>query len=277
MARTQQGAVWSAVEDFNSSTIVLPGGGGTRTITAGSLVVLAGRFEGGAATISGVSDGTAASYTVLGPFGTDPSVWIAYTWNHPGGTGLTFTVTLSASRSYRYSYGIEYDGSDTSDPLDDSETVNGTTPSVTGTVSGDGLALLVSGMFSSSAIAPDSPATEIVDLGAYGTGWRSIYTGSGSKTVSGTGGSGNTNTYAAFFRDPAVESLDLEGFRFGVDDGSESTHTWAGAENANITAPATDARLLCFALDLTGDPGATTLKVQVALDGTNDWADIPVQ
>lgn len=210
-ARTQIGAVWSAVEDFNSTTAVLPGGGGTRTITAGSLVVLGGRFEGGATTISSVVDSGATSYTVVtgSPFGTDPSVWMAYKYNHPGGTGLTFTVTFAAARSYRYSYGIEYDGSDSTDPLDDVETVNGTTPSMTGTATADGLALAISGMFSGSAITPDSPATEIVDLGAYGTGWRLVYTGTGSKTISGTGGSGNTNSMAAFFKDPGVVDVFL--------------------------------------------------------------------
>lgn len=71
-------------------------------------------------------------------------------------------------------------------------------------------------------------------------------------------------------------SLEQEGFRFGNDDGSESTHTWAAAQDVNITAPATEARLLNFLVDLAGDPGATTVRAQVALDGTNDWTYIPL-
>lgn len=72
-------------------------------------------------------------------------------------------------------------------------------------------------------------------------------------------------------------TLEQEGHRWGNDDGSESAHTWAAAQDANITAPASQALLLNFLVNLTGTPGATSLKVQVSPDGVDQWADIPPQ
>lgn len=127
--------------------------------------------------------------------------------------------------------------------------------------------------------------------------------GTGSSAI--TGASGGTNASLFGLREDGAASVTIDGtfavseqyccvafslpaggaaatriqagFRYGNDDGAEGAHTHAAAENTNITAPASQARLLNLLVDLTGSPGATTLKLQVALDGTENWSDIPVQ
>lgn len=106
---------------------------------------------------------------------------------------------------------------------------------------------------------------------------RNPTTGGTLTTEDGEYGLWTAEPLQIFVPAAVAATLEQEGFRWGNDDGSESAHTHAAAQDANVTAPASQALLLNWLVDITGDPGATTLKVQVALDGTDDWSDIPVQ
>ena len=57
-------------------------------------------------------------------------------------------------------------------------------------------------------------------------------------------------------------TLEQEGFRFGADDGSESTHTWLAAQDANINRSLNTPTLVTFIVNATGAPGAKTFKLQ---------------
>lgn len=72
-------------------------------------------------------------------------------------------------------------------------------------------------------------------------------------------------------------SVEQEGFRFGIDDGAEGAHTWAAAQDADITAPAGETRLLNVLVNVTGDPGAKTFKLQYRKVGDPGWSDVPIQ
>lgn len=196
-ARSKIGATWTASDGSNAGTLALP----ARTITAGSLVIVAMRYEGPVSgTVTGVSDGT-RNYTVLTEYGANPTVCIAYYWGHPGETNSVITFSVSGTSTiYKEAYAVEYDGSDASDPFDTSATSNGTNPSVNYSAAGDGLAIALIGYYSGSSITPTSPAT--AEGSQTYSSLISRTHAAGSNTIAGTGGAGNTNTLVAVFLEP---------------------------------------------------------------------------
>ena len=54
-------------------------------------------------------------------------------------------------------------------------------------------------------------------------------------------------------------------FRFRNDDGSESTATWAAAENINITAASLDTRRVRALINATGDPDLSQYQIEYKL------------
>jgi hypothetical protein len=75
----------------------------------------------------------------------------------------------------------------------------------------------------------------------------------------------------------SATTLEQEGFRFGNDDGAEAAHTWAAADDTNITAPAAQTRLLNVIVNATGTPGAKTFKLQYRKVGDASWLDVPLE
>lgn len=65
----------------------------------------------------------------------------------------------------------------------------------------------------------------------------------------------------------ATGTVEQAAHRFGADDGSESAHTFAAAQDTNLTAPTGETRLARFRLQATGDPGATAYTLRHALNG----------
>lgn len=208
MARSQVGAVWFGDSVPATDTIPLS----SRNITAGSLVIIAWRYEGGAAALSSVTDSAGQTYTVVSgaEYGAaDPRVGMAYKYNHPGGTGVVVTVTLSANRIYKEAYGVEFDGSDSSDPIDGTTpyvTVNGT-PSLNYTAQAAGMAIAITGMFSSGTITPTSPATALNTAQFVFSDLYMRTHSAGSNTIAGTGGAGNINTLVGVFKDPVASQI----------------------------------------------------------------------
>lgn len=197
MARTQIGSQWGGNSGSTASTYNAP----SRSITAGSVVIYRWRYEGGAANLSTFSDGTAASWTTL-EYGSQPTVGYAVCLNHPGGS-TTGSLQLSAARVEFTLFGVELTGG--SATIDAAPAgVTGTTPSISYTATGDGTAFAVTGYFSASGLTPTSPATSDSFGAVYAEGWRLNDTGSGSKSMAGAGGSGNTVSLAVVIKDAVV-------------------------------------------------------------------------
>lgn len=74
----------------------------------------------------------------------------------------------------------------------------------------------------------------------------------------------------------ASGTLDQEGFRFGLDDGSESSHTWAAAQDANVTAPLAQNLLVRALVDATGDPASTAYTLRYQKNGSGGYVTVPV-
>lgn len=123
----------------------------------------------------------------------------------------------------------------------------------------------------SSAITGAAGGTNITLLGLREDGATSV-------TIDGTLSASAEYCHVAFSLPAGVSaSLEQEGFRWGNDDGSESAHTWAAAQDANITAPAGQTRLLNMLVNVTGNPGAKTFKLQFRKVGDPGWSDVPIQ
>lgn len=84
-------------------------------IGAGSLLIVAIRTETADATLT-VNDSNGGTWYAI-KVRNQVNVWIAYSWNHPGGTGVLITATFSAAQAYRKMQGIELSGGDSSDPF----------------------------------------------------------------------------------------------------------------------------------------------------------------
>lgn len=205
MARAEVAAATTYSNSGGATTIAV-----TRTsITAGSLVVVGCRYEGATPTISSFTDSAGATYTVISgsPLGSNPSVVLAYKFNHPGGSNVVITLTLSTSVSYRDMCVVELAGqSDSTDPLDVSGTAQNagtvTELPVTMTATGAGTALHINGWYGGTTPAAISPATEIgSDYSSYSTMVKRDVSGAGSVTISSGPTSGNSNAIAAVFLD----------------------------------------------------------------------------
>lgn len=74
----------------------------------------------------------------------------------------------------------------------------------------------------------------------------------------------------------AAVTLEQEGFRFGNDDGAENAHTWAAAQDTDLTAPAGQTQLINLIINATGDPATKVFKLQHRKVGDPTWKDTPV-
>lgn len=111
------------------------------------------------------------------------------------------------------------------------------------------------------------------DAGAKGFGLADPDSGAFSDDVDGqTRGATWDIGFDQYFP-PAIEQ---EGFRWGVDDGAESAHTWEAAQDTNITVADNQARLLRVLVNTPEDPGAQAFTLRAQKNGTGGYAVVGV-
>ncbi len=74
----------------------------------------------------------------------------------------------------------------------------------------------------------------------------------------------------------ATATLEQEGFRWGVDDGSESAHTWEAAQDTSITIAASQSRLLRLLVNATDDPASIAYTLRYQKNGSGGYVAVPV-
>jgi hypothetical protein len=74
----------------------------------------------------------------------------------------------------------------------------------------------------------------------------------------------------------AGATADQEGARFGNDDGSESAHTFAAAQDAGLTAPLAQNVIVRALVDGTGDLPSTAYALRYQKNGTGGYLPVPV-
>jgi hypothetical protein len=105
--------------------------------------------------------------------------------------------------------------------------------------------------------------------------------GTKTTTASFTAGITSNNGLAAallvftFSSGPSA-TVNQAAFRFGVDDGSESTHGWLAAQNTNINAALGDTVLLRFLLQASGDPASFAPTLRAQKNGAGGYVAVPV-
>lgn len=201
MARTQVGSVWETANQIgDATTIALP----SRNITAGSLVVVAVRYESVSTTVT-LADTAGGSWQVQQAFNTNVGVALAWSYNHPGGTGVVITATFSAARAYRNIAAIELDGSDASNPAQLGAIVTSAATlnhSMAVTTPCDIFA--VQGNYNAGTYAASSPAIGLTPTSSalfFFSTRRDVATS--PATIANTGGSGNASSISLAFSYPA--------------------------------------------------------------------------
>ena len=75
---------------------------------------------------------------------------------------------------------------------------------------------------------------------------------------------------------PSTGTTDQEGFRFGVDDANEASHTWSQAQDTNDTVALGTDRLIRALLNATGDPAAAAYTLRYQKNGSGGYVPVPV-
>jgi hypothetical protein len=130
-----------------------------------------------------------------------------------------------------------------------------------------------------TSLAEENDATQFVPgamadrIVTTGTTDASNWTFSG---MDGAAYNAQAASIVVFKESAAAATFEQEGARFGNDDGSESAHTWAAAQDANVTAPASTPLLLNIIVNATGSPGAKTFSLQ-SRRGSEPFDLVPVK
>lgn len=74
----------------------------------------------------------------------------------------------------------------------------------------------------------------------------------------------------------ATAELEQEGFRWGVDDDSESAHTFEAAQDTSIEIDDSQSRLLRVLVDGTLDPASTAFTLRYQKNGSGGYTAVPV-
>lgn len=93
-------------------------------------------------------------------------------------------------------------------------------------------------------------------------------------TWPGTDASYDTSRMNVYLEYTAGSTLDQTHFRWRNDDGSETTATWAAAEDTNVTIAALTPKRLRVEITATGDPASAAYKLQYRKVGDSTWRDI---
>lgn len=188
----------------------------------------------------------------------------------------------------------EYDGSWDATRVEDSDvggsTADSQTAAATAAMTSAGAALFAGALavYGSGNLAPlaaDSPWVTIASepdnsAHAAGSAIRQIV-GSGTTDAAGWTFVADNRSWSAVgvvYKEAAGggATADQEGARFGNDDGSESAHTFAAAQDANITSPLSQNLLLRALIDGTGDLASAAYTLRAQKNGAGGYAAVPV-
>jgi hypothetical protein len=105
---------------------------------------------------------------------------------------------------------------------------------------------------------------------------KGVASGASSVVMTWTGDTWNLPRYLGFSVSAVPAVLDQEAFRWGVDDGSESAHSWEAAQDTSVTLPDTQSRLIRMLVDTTGDQPSTAYTLRYQKNGTGGYTAVPV-
>lgn len=130
-------------------------------------------------------------------------------------------------------------------------------------------------------------AGDVLEIRATGTTFKGFINGveriSGTNVSAPASGSGGLYVYNNSARiddfevgNVATATLEQEGFRFGVDDNTESTHGWEAAQDTNISTADATTKLIRLLANATGDPAAIAYNLKYQKNGSGGYATVPL-
>lgn len=105
--------------------------------------------------------------------------------------------------------------------------------------------------------------------------WKVLSSSSSNQAQAATASGITSYVHQALFKPDTGLGIDQDGFRFRNDDGSETTATWAAAQNGTMTAGTMVNRRLRFLLQATADPAASQFRLEYRKSGTTPWRTVP--
>lgn len=120
-----------------------------------------------------------------------------------------------------------------------------------------------------STVLANSAATMIADRAL-------TTTGAVAATWTASNNSLHFSQMGIFLEQSSSATINQEGFRFGNDDGSETSHTWLAAQDTNAARALDERFLLGVLVDTTGTVGSRTYRLQYRRVGEVTWQDVPV-
>ena len=212
-------------------------------LITGNGVIVGVKCEG-VATIDSVTDTAGNTYTGLtaATYTTNGVERMFYCANATGNASNVVTGNFSASIAYRGITVWQVSGQDTGAGFlvdSDTQTGSGTTSMTSPSITAGDAAFFFIGEYAGTSATPGSGWTESADdaTGAFKAYYR-IDSPGGTYAASGTlAASTNYGLSILSIASGTTSTLEQKRFRWRNDDGSESTATWAAAEDTNITEP----------------------------------------
>ena len=197
-----------------------------------------------------------------------------------GAASHTFTCTLGAARAYFFVGALVY-RSTVGWSYFDAATAQGTssTPSA-GSKTPTGAYVAATGFGEYAAVTWTAGAGWTGGLtGTFATSFVEHRTNTTGETITGNATPSASMDWAAnmaVFLEGTGATSDQEGFRFGLDDGSESAHTWSQAQDANDTVSVGTARLIRALINGTGDLASAAYTLRYQKNGAGGYLPVPV-
>ena len=194
-----------------------------------------------------------------------------YTWTHAS----TFSAGAIVAESGGITSGDPQDATAGSDNNDTGTTVN--IPSIT--TATDGSLVTAASTEYNTGITGTTPSGWDERAAIDGVKvWTKTQTTAGGTGATSSTLSSSTSMVQSVTADKVAptSTLEQEGFRVGVDDGSESAHTWEAAQDTNITTAAGLTKLIRFLLNSTLDYSSAAFKLKYQKNGTGGYATVPI-
>ena len=252
------------------------------TGTADNDILIADTYSEGGATAFTLPAGW--TWVAAAVQNSNANFWHRVAWKRASGEGASWTFTHSPS-AWRTIVVSAWSGAVTSGDPQDSTAASNT--AATTTVAGSS----ITNATANSMNILGAMSYNLDDLGPSATGYtdggvfdvcnlfyaiQSASGASGTKTLTASSTSGNWTTWHFSIKEATAATLEQEGFRFGVDDGSESAHTWAAEQDTNITTPANTTRLLRILTNATSDPASYAPTLRYQKNGSGGYTVVPV-
>lgn len=261
--------------------------GNTLAVTLGDKVTVFYKHEG-AADVPTIDDDGANSWVIDGAYTRHTNNDLAaIAWSCVAKANASLVISIhSASRSFRHAEIASWTPTSLPLVLDATQvkiinTGNDALPNAgsAGTALAAGLSLGLFGMYGARQLTPGGAWTEpsAWNISNNVTGEYQLQTGSGSITVDGTFDSSVEYVgMLLIYNEILVATTEEEGFRARNDDGSETTASFAAAQDTNFTFPIDTNLRLRMLLNATNDPASTAYKLEYKLNADSTYVPLLV-